>query len=330
MHGPILGGWLERIGRTGQAPARCVLLALSLAGFLVTCGDRAPPPPQSSALAEERGSWLVYEKDLEANLDIWLVPVQGGPERRLTADAAKDAMPRWMPDGRSVLFSSDRTGVWQLWEVSREGGEPRRVRTSPRLEWQADVSTDGRRLAFLTDVDGNPALWIADRSSGQARELLRHRGPDILGNPHWSPDGRQVVVSSNWEVKAHKIYVVDAATGTERRVSPDDWGACEPRFSPDGRRVAYVRRRRATRERSAIVESDLVTGRDRTLVDWPALNYDPVYSPDGSELAFASTIGGEFAIYRMRLADGKSWRVTFGPGAARHPDYEPRVSVNAR
>jgi TolB protein len=228
-----------------------------------------------------------------------------------------------MPDGRSVLFSSDRTGTWQLFEVAAAGGTAHRVRTSPQAEWQADVSPDGARIAFLTESAERMALWIADRRSGQARELLRHPGSDILGNPHWSPDGTRLVVSSNWESKGHKIYVVDVATGRERRVSPDGWGGCEPRFASDGRRIAYVRRRRETRERSAIVERDLETGRDRTVVDWPGLNYDPAYSPDGSEIAFASTIDGPFAIYRLRLADGKSWRVTFGPGTARHPTYEP-------
>jgi hypothetical protein len=55
-----------------------------------------------------------------------------------------------------------------------------------------------------------------------------------------------------------------------------------------------------------------------------ALNYDPVYSPDGSEIAFASNVGGEWQIYRQRLSDGQSWQVTFGPGPARYPDYRPR------
>jgi Tol biopolymer transport system component len=60
------------------------------------------------------------------------------------------------------------------------------------------------------------------------------------------------------------------------------------------------------------------------LVDWNALNYDPAYSPDGGELAFCSTIaGGDYQIYRLRLSDGKSWRVTQGKGIARHPDYRP-------
>ena len=59
------------------------------------------------------------------------------------------------------------------------------------------------------------------------------------------------------------------------------------------------------------------------MVDWPALNYDPAFSPDGTEIAFASNIGGNFAIYRQRLSDGQAWRVTFGPGEARYPDYRP-------
>jgi Tol biopolymer transport system component len=59
------------------------------------------------------------------------------------------------------------------------------------------------------------------------------------------------------------------------------------------------------------------------LVERPALNYDPVYSPDGSEIAFASTIGGGWEIYRQRLSDGKAFQVTFEGGDARYPDYRP-------
>ena len=77
-------------------------------------------------------------------------------------------------------------------------------------------------------------------------------------------------------------------------------------------------------ERSRLVEVDLQTQARKTLVAWPALNYDPVYSPDGSELAFASNIDGDFQVYRQRLSDGKAWRVSFGRGTARNPDYRPR------
>ena len=60
-------------------------------------------------------------------------------------------------------------------------------------------------------------------------------------------------------------------------------------------------------------------------MDWPSLSYDLAYSPDGDEVAFASNISGEYALYRQRLSDGRAWQVTFGGGAARYPDYRPPI-----
>jgi TolB protein len=153
------------------------------------------------------------------------------------------------------------------------------------------------------------------------RELVWHGRETIFGNPHWSPDGRFITYSSNWRI-GHQIYVVEVATGKERRISGMTTGGCEPHFSRDGAKVVYVSRGHM-RPTSRLVEHDLATGEERALVSWPALNYDPVYSPDGSEIAFASNITGEYAIYRQRLSDGKAWRVTFGKGPARSPDYRP-------
>jgi Tol biopolymer transport system component len=76
-------------------------------------------------------------------------------------------------------------------------------------------------------------------------------------------------------------------------------------------------------DKSRLVTQDLETGQETALVEWPALNYDPAFSPDGTELAFASNITGEWVVYRQRLSDGQSWRVTYGPGPARYPDYRP-------
>jgi len=140
-----------------------------------------------------------------------------------------------------------------------------------------------------------------------------------MGNPDFSPDGTRIVFSSNWK-RGHQIYVVSVATGEEERISTV--GGCEPRFSPDGRKVVYVGRR-PRRDRSEILEHDVETGKETVLVAWPALNYDPVYSPDGEEIAFASTVTGGWEIYRQRLKGGRSFRVTFAGEDARYPDYRP-------
>jgi len=264
---------------------------------------------------------LVFERDVGGNVDLYVIPAGGGSERRLTDDPGWDGLARWTPDGRRIVFTSGRTGNPQLWEVSAEGGPARRVRSNTATEYQSDPSPDGRQLAFLSNLDGPERLMVQDLETGKVRELVRHGDNPIMGNPHWSPDGRLITFSSNWRI-GHQIYVVEVATGKDRRISGVTTGGCEPRFSRDGRKVVYVSRGHL-RPTSRLVEHDLASGEEKALVSWPALNYDPVYSPDGTELAFVSNITGDFTIYRQRLSDGQAWRVTFGRGDARNPDYRP-------
>jgi Tol biopolymer transport system component len=302
-------------------PGSDLVAACLLAGVSGACDGREAPRVAPSAGGAPLAWELAFEREVAGNVDIYVIPAGGGTERRLTGHPAGDDLPRWTPDGTRVVFTSDRTGRPQLWEVPAAGGEARRLRTNDATEYQADPSPDGRQLAFLSNLDGPERLLVQDLASGAVRELVRHGGETIFGNPHWSPDGRFITYSSNYRI-GHQIYVVEVATGGERRISAVTAGGCEPRFSRDGRRVVYVSRGHL-RPTSRLVEHDLATGEERALVSWPALNYDPVYSPDGTELAFASNITGEYAVYRQRLADGQAWRVTFGPGNARSPDYRP-------
>ena len=308
---------MDRISRKSKGASRSAVVVWILAGLV------AGACQGSSAAAPEAGPHgsLVYGRGPDGARDLFVVPAEGGEPTRLTRHPASDGLPRWSADGRSVLFASNRSGGWQLWRVPAAGGEPTRVRSNDHTEWQADESPDGRFLAFLSSRDGRESLWVLDQTTEEMQSLVRHGRRTVMGNPHWSSDGTRIVFSSNWKA-GHQIYVVDVETGKTRRVSPI--GGCEPRFSPDGTRVVYVRRRpRDDKTVSHIVEHDLASGEEKTLVDWPALNYDPVYSPDGTEIAFASTITGSWEIFRLRLADGKSHRVTFAGGDARYPDYRP-------
>ena len=264
---------------------------------------------------------LVYDQVIDGNQDLYVFSTAEGRPRRLTRHAGADALPRWSRDGRRVLFASDRSGNWQIYEVDAQGGEARRLRSNAHREWQLDESPDGRSLAFLSNAQGPELLFLMEVGSHAERVLVRHGRRTVLGNPHWSADGRRIVFSTNWP-KGHGIHVVDVATGIERPMDATLGSGCEPRFHPDGRRIVYVSRG-GHASVSRLVEHDLASGAKKTLVDWPALNYNPVYSPDGSEIAFSSNITGEWVVYRQRLADARSWRVTTGGGPARNPDYRP-------
>lgn len=299
------------------------MFALALLASLA-CGrgereTRAAAPPAGGTDTSASPYALVYERVVGGNQDLYMIPAGGGMEKRLTDDPALDGLPRWTADGKRVLFTSERTGRPQIWELETDSGRQRRVRENDFTEYQVDESADGKRLAFLSNAKGAEHLWLWTYGAGEPHTLVEHGKSSILGNPDWSPDGGQITFSSNWRV-GHQIYVADATSGEARRISPLTSGGCEPRFSPDGKKVVYVSRRHLG-DTSRLVEHDLASGDEKVLVDWPALNYDPTYSPDGIELAFASNLSGEFVLYRQRLSDGRAWRVTFGPGGARYPDY---------
>lgn len=298
----------------------CVFPLLGCGGTDAAGPAPRPAPAQSGSVSPYT---LVYERTVDGNQDLYLAPAGGGVERRLTDDPATDGLPRWTRDGASVLFGSDRTGNWQLYSVGPRGGPARRLRENGWREWQLDGSPDGRSIAFLSNKEGPEYLLTMDLGSGAERVLARHGRNSILGNPTFSPDGRRIVFSSNWKV-GHAVYLVNADGSGEQRVSPYRKGGCEPRFSPDGRKILYVSRGYLSKDVSRLVERDIESGQEKVLVDWPALNYNPVYSPDGSEVAFTSNITGDWVIYRQRIADGRSWRVTFGRGPARSPDYRPQ------
>jgi Tol biopolymer transport system component len=296
-----------------------------IAAVVLLAGACGPGGGGEAAAARERPTragdvWtLVYEQEIDGNVDLYVASDGGGPPRRLTKHPTFDGHARWMPDGRRLIFTSNRSGTPQLWELQVDGGGLRRIRRNEAGESQPDPSPDGRQLAFLSDLDGPQVLMVKDLASGKTTELVRHRKRTIFGNPHWSPDGSLIAFSSSWP-SGHRIYVLDVATGEARPIV----GGCEPRFNREGTGIAYVSRSPGV-ETSRLVEHGLQTGEERVLIDWPAFNYDLAYSPDGSEVAFASNISGEWMIYRQRLSDGRAWQVTFGGGPARYPDYRPDV-----
>jgi TolB protein len=299
-----------------------VLAVILSAAIAVMTRSLSGPRPVASAAGPPPFE-LVFEWTVNGNQDLYAVAGTGGVPRRLTTDPHVDALPRWSGDGAHVFFTSDRTGNWQVYSVPAEGGPARRVRTNAHREWQAEPSPDGRALALLSNQEGPESLYVMDLGSRAERMLVRHGRRTGLGNPSWSRDSRRLVFSTNW-AQGFGIHIVDVATAEERPLTRAHPTGCEPRFHPDGRRVAYVHRG-GQGDVSRIVEHELATGRERTLVGWPALNYNPAYAPDGSEIAFTSNISGEWAVYRQRLSDGRAWRVTQGGGPARGPDYRPRT-----
>lgn len=145
------------------------------------------------------------QKTQERN--IYTLSNNGSELTQLTSDQCHNLAPIWSPDGRHILFYSDRNGSFELYEMTREGKNVRAVFDQAQLEsagfqktafvdpwdndwgateqYRADYSPDGNWIVFSRDIEGDRELFVSKRD-GSSIIRITHR-PGLDGQPVWRP-----------------------------------------------------------------------------------------------------------------------------------------------
>jgi Tol biopolymer transport system component len=125
----------------------------------------------------------------------------GAEPEQLTSDSANDYSPIMSPDGREILFHSLRRGNRDLWLLSSDGSHQRPLTRTERNEYSGSWSPDGRLIGFYAESAGT--IWLGHMSKDRRGDWdsVRLVLPKVSSSPSWSPDGRQMVVIQEGEVK---------------------------------------------------------------------------------------------------------------------------------
>ncbi|SDI96984.1 amidohydrolase family protein [Nonomuraea jiangxiensis] len=176
--------------------------------------------------------------------------------------------------------------------LMRIGGTPEPLFRDRWWKADPDFSPDGRQLAFVTDRTGTLNIWVRDLSTGADRQLTRLSGSAAL-SVRWSPDGREIAYLD----QDGALWVVDVSTGDIQKIFDATFEPGRPTWSPDGRTLAlaavvpYSRRYREGLSKILLV--DRATGAGTYIDPAPHRSLQtrgddgPVWSPDGTMLAFA-------------------------------------------
>ncbi|MFN8589291.1 MAG: S9 family peptidase [Candidatus Eisenbacteria bacterium] len=218
--------------------------------------------------------WVVRELTADGSRwqgDLWLGVLATGEQRRLTDTAAEEDLPCWSADGRTIFFLSDRDsagaggGLPQVWSLPAAGGAPAARTTSPTGVSEYACSRDGGTIAYLAPVGPSPAA----RARAAAHDDVRVESERAANSRVWvtaaggdapvtadsvcvtsftlSPDGREIVYAASASagldaIESTDLWSVPATGGPVRdlvrRPGMDD----RPRFSPDGRWIAFLSR----------------------------------------------------------------------------------------
>jgi imidazolonepropionase-like amidohydrolase/Tol biopolymer transport system component len=267
------------------------------------------------------GSTIVF--DLLGQL--WRVPVAGGEAVALThavRDTAEDLDPAVSPDGRHIVFQSDRPGGRGVWIMPLAGGPARRLtsRVLPFFVYAAPAwSPDSRRIAYtigdslaVLDVDrGEEAVLHFDSLPAPSQ-----RSPFLPRNgvPSWSRDGQRLVFvnTAKAPVRGDGLIWEGPATGGTARPLTSVPGLA-PIWSPDGTRLAFLARDSAGHWQVWIQQS----GTARALTHQDEVETLRLrWMPDGRALVYA--------------AQGRLWRIAADGGEPARIPFRARVVLPRR
>jgi len=231
--------------------------------------------------------------------DVYRVPATGGEPRRLTFDNRDTMGSTWAPDGRSVIFSSSRAGIYSLWRVSTAGGDPTWV-AGGGTKMKHPSAARGRGLVAFENWIYEVNLWrVPSRPGVSPPQRLTEATDQWNFEPDLSPDGSRIAFVST-RSGSEEIWVAAAdGSGMKRLTSFRGARLERPRWSPDARRIVFSARVPA---RSDLYAVSADGGAPERLTDEKTDAVAPSWSRDGRAVYFASRRdGGAWRVWRLQL-----------------------------
>lgn len=272
--------------------------------------------------------------------DLYTVPIDGGQATRIMGGLSFESQPTYAPDGKTIAFLTDRTGVENLWIADADGSNPRAISKDQKTNDRPQImvspawTPDGQSIVASKSRPPEPGtfgLFLYHRDGGTGVRIgpapPAPPGPESQGPPPApatnkmgavvSPDGRFVYYAQrngtftyNAQFPLWQIYRHDRETGDVSQVTNARGSAMRPALSPDGRWLVYGTRHKTE---TGLRIRNLDTGAERWLI-YPVTRDDqesrasrdtlPRYdfTPDGQSLIVP--IGGK--IHRVDVATGES------------------------
>jgi Tol biopolymer transport system component len=301
---------------------RSSLLVIAAALVAQTAAAQTPAQNDSSARAAARtntlplintrtlkfttdeGSWISLDLSPDGRTivfdllgDLYTLPITGGTAKRITSGAGWDQQPRFSPDGRQIVFVSDRSGAKNVWIANADGTKPHAITKLDRINFSSPVWTPDGQYVIAARTG---QLWIFNRDGGSGLQMSGLR-PDGAAAPAAgptppTPQHLGAAASSDprylWVNISGTVAPTIAATIHN---DPDDDLHEELGLRSNARRVGQYQ----------VGQFDRETGRTLIRTHEADGAFRPVASPDGRWLVYAVRYDGREALKVRDLASGE-------------------------
>ena len=276
-------------------------------------GDSSPEwSPDSTRIA------FVSKRNGDKN-QIWVVPIAGGEARQLTYAENGAGGPLWSPDGRQIAFLMQEKDSDEQEKRKKAKDDPVTVEKDDFKQtclWVVDVDSMDAEPELVFDL-GEESKDKEEEKGEKPRDKkdtsVRLTEADSHATaPQWSPDSKQVAFVSAPSPKADHgmfdaaIQILDIETKEIRKLTSNPGGEYSPRWSPDGKRIAFAYRTDdANKLQQDIYVIPAEGGESQNLTaSLDRHENNPVWSADGSQIYFETADGVRRRLYSVSVSDG--------------------------
>jgi serine/threonine protein kinase len=187
---------------------------------------------------------IVYSSIISGNWDLWMMNADGSGQKQLTFDSRSNRFPAVSPDGRYIVFVSDRAGIDHIWRMNADGSNPKQL-TSVEGDTQPSFSPDGQWVIYASVASGKPSTWKVPIDGGTPVQVSDVQTP----GPVVSPDGK-LIASSYWNEQIEPerwgialISYTDGQVVKSLEAPPSAFGSegsIALRWTADGQALAFM------------------------------------------------------------------------------------------
>jgi Tol biopolymer transport system component len=243
---------------------------------------------------------IAFNRGAPNQLALFVADGDGLNERPLLPPTGLDYNASFSPDGKWIVFTSEREGSADIFRIHPDGSGLERLTDSPAFDDQGALSPDGQTLAFVSSRETRSTeIWLLNLATREYRNLTKHAGGDY--RPTWSPDGQWIAFTSDrdtpfrrqaggWEhLQETSVYIMRFDGSRLKKLTPAGVLAGSPKWSPDGKQIVFYE---ATVNDSwtgrfhpgnmpngtaQIVSIDVATGLRHQLTSGPEMKVSPQY-----------------------------------------------------